>query len=162
MTSSDRHAGASRSPPTPGGSPALSSEPARSAASTSPVRILLVEDEFLIAMSIEGDLREGGYDVVGTAHSADDAVAMAKAERPDLILMDVRLVGNRDGIDAAIEIYEATGIRSIFATAHGDPETVTRSRPAAPLGWVHKPYGRDNLLSAVEEGLRILEPPSRI
>lgn len=108
-------------------------------------------------MSIEGDLRDGGYDVVGIAHSADDAVAMAKSERPEIIVMDIRLVGKRDGIDAAIEIYETLGIRAIFATAHGDPDTVTRARRAAPLGWVHKPYGRDSLLSAVEEGLRILK-----
>ena len=140
----------------------MSSGAGRSAARTSPIRILLVEDEFLIAMSIEGDLRDGGYDVVGTAHSADDAVAMARAERPDLIVMDIRLVGKRDGIDAAIEIYGTMGIRSIFATAHGDPETMARALPAAPLGWVHKPYGRDSLLSAIEEGRRILDQPPRI
>ncbi len=110
-------------------------------------------------MAIEGDLRDEGYDVVGTAHSAADAVAMANTERPDIIVMDIRLVGLRDGIDAAIEIYESIGIRSIFATAHGDPDTVSRARRAAPLGWVNKPYGRDSLLSAVEEGLRVLETP---
>jgi DNA-binding NarL/FixJ family response regulator len=122
---------------------------------------LLIEDEFLIAISIEGDLRDGGYDVVGIAHSADAAVAMAKAERPDIVLMDIRLVGKRDGIDAALEIYQATGIRCIFATAHCDPETIARARPAAPLGWLHKPYGRDSLLSTVEECLRTLGQPPR-
>jgi DNA-binding NarL/FixJ family response regulator len=110
-------------------------------------------------MSIEGDLRDAGFEVVGIAHSADDAVAMAKTERPDIVLMDIRLVGKRDGVDAAREIYEATGIRSIFATAHGDPETVGRAQSAAPLGWLHKPYGRDSLLSTIEECSRILGRP---
>ena len=96
---------------------------------------------------------------MGIAHSADNAVAMAKAMRPDIILMDIRLVGKRDGIDAAREIYETTGIRCIFATAHGDPETVARAEAAAPLGWLHKPYGRDSLLATVEECLRILGRP---
>jgi DNA-binding NarL/FixJ family response regulator len=122
-----------------------------------PPRILIVEDEFLIAMSIEGDLRDGGYDVVGIAHSADHAIAAAKAEHPDVVLMDIRLVGKRDGIDAALEIFNATGIRCIFATAHGDPATVARAEPAAPLGWLHKPYSRDSLLSTVETGLALLK-----
>jgi DNA-binding NarL/FixJ family response regulator len=147
--------GASRSPATQGGS--ASSFADGSPANATPARILLVEDEFLIAMSIEGDLRDGGYDVVGIAHSAEDAVAMAKAERPDMVLMDIRLVGKRDGIDAALEIYQTTGIRCIFATAHGDAETVARAASAAPLGWLHKPYGRDSLLSAVDGCLKILE-----
>jgi DNA-binding NarL/FixJ family response regulator len=121
-----------------------------------PARILIVEDEFLIAMTIEGDLQDGGYDVVGIAHSGDDAVAMANAEHPDIILMDIRLVGKRDGVDAARVIYQTTGIRCIFATAHGDPETVARAESAAPFGWLHKPFGRDSLLSAVQECLRIL------
>jgi DNA-binding NarL/FixJ family response regulator len=139
-----------------GGSSSPSEGGDRATAGARPIRILLVEDEFLIAMSIEGDLRDGGYDVVGIAHSVDDGAALAKTERPDLVLMDIRLVGKRDGIDAALEIYETTGIRCIFATAHCDTETIARARPAAPLGWLHKPYGRDSLMSAVEESLRIL------
>jgi DNA-binding NarL/FixJ family response regulator len=152
MASAIRSDGASRSPPTPGEASADRSGPR-----ASPVRILLVEDEFLIAMSIEGDLRDGGYDIIGIAHSADEAAAMAKASRPDIVLMDVRLVGKRDGIDAALEIYQTTGIRCIFATAHGDPETVARAQPAAPLGWLYKPYGRDSLLATVQDALKNLD-----
>jgi DNA-binding NarL/FixJ family response regulator len=159
MSSEIRYTAASSTPPTRGGPFLSSADPSPTRAA--PSRILLVEDEFLIAMSIEGDLRDGGYDVVGIAHSANDAVAMAKAECPDIVLMDIRLVGKRDGIDAALEIYQTTGIRCIFATAHGDPETVARATPASPLGWLHKPYGRDSLLSTVEECLRILGQPPR-
>lgn len=154
MSSAIRSDGASRSPPTQGEPSASSAD--RSTPRASPVRILLVEDEFLIAMSIEGDLRDGGYDVVGIGHSADEAAAMAKASRPDIVLMDVRLVGKRDGIDAALEIYQTTGIRCIFATAHGDPETIARARPAEPLGWLYKPYGRDSLLATIQDALRSL------
>jgi two-component system, response regulator PdtaR len=146
---------ASRSPPTQGKASLPLADPA-TAPAASP-RILVVEDEFLIAMSLEGDLRDSGYEVVGIAHSANDAVATAKAERPDIVLMDIRLVGKRDGIDAALEIFKTTGIRCIFATAHGDPATIARAAAAAPLGWLHKPYNRDSLLSAVEAGLALLK-----
>lgn len=156
MDSIARYIGASGPPQTRSGSSSPSEGAYRATARTKPIRILLVEDEFLIAMSIEGDLRDSGYDVVGIARSADTAAELSRSERPDLVLMDIRLVGKRDGIDAALEIYETTGIRCIFATAHCDTETIARARPAAPLGWLHKPYGRDSLLSTVEESLRIL------
>ncbi|HEX8626286.1 MAG TPA: response regulator [Allosphingosinicella sp.] len=115
--------------------------------------ILLVEDDFLVSMEMETGLEEAGYEVAGIAATAEDAVAIAAARRPVLAIMDIRLAGDRDGVDAALEIYRTLGIRSIFASAHGDAQIRARAAPAQPLGWVAKPYRVETLLKAVEEAL---------
>jgi len=122
-------------------------------------RILVVEDEYLVAMMVENDLDEAGFNIVGVANSAEKAVSMALIEQPDLIIMDIRLIGERDGIDAALEIFTKTGIRCLFATAHGDAQSKTRAAAASPLGWLQKPYGRAALTGAVREAVENLKAP---
>lgn len=117
-------------------------------------RVLVVEDEYFVALSIEGALVDAGMTVVGVATTADQAVEMARSERPDVVLMDIRLRGARDGIDAAAEILDRTGIPSIFATAQADPGTRRRGeRLARPLGWVSKPFSPGEVVAAVKQGL---------
>jgi DNA-binding NarL/FixJ family response regulator len=135
------------------GSPAESAEAEASPMSVSSPCILLVEDDFLVGMEMETGLEEAGYEVAGIAATAEDAVALAARRRPALVVMDIRLAGDRDGIDAAIEIFHTLGIRSIFASAHGDLRTRARAEAAQPLGWVAKPYRVETLLKAVEEAL---------
>jgi DNA-binding NarL/FixJ family response regulator len=136
------------------GSPIESPDPeARPAARSSP-RILLVEDDFLVSMEMETGLEEAGYEVVGIAATAEEAVSLAAQRPPALVVMDIRLAGERDGVDAALEIFRTLGIRSIFASAHGDAQTRARAEAAQPLGWVAKPYRVETLLKAVEEALR--------
>jgi two-component system, response regulator PdtaR len=115
--------------------------------------ILLVEDDFLVSMEMETGLEEAGYEVAGIAATAEDAVALAAERRPALVVMDIRLAGDRDGVDAAVEIYRTLGIRSIFASAHGDAGTRARAEAAQPLGWVAKPYRVETLVKAVEQAL---------
>ncbi|HEX8240787.1 MAG TPA: response regulator [Allosphingosinicella sp.] len=115
--------------------------------------ILLVEDDFLVGMEAETGLEEAGYEVAGIAATAEEAVALAGGRRPALAVMDIRLAGERDGVDAAIEIFRTFGIRSIFASAHGDVRTRARAEAAQPLGWVAKPYRVETLLKAVQEAL---------
>lgn len=122
-------------------------------------RILVVEDEYLVAMMMENDLDEAGFNIVGIANSAEKAVAMALTEKPDFIIMDIRLIGERDGIDAALEIFTKTGIRCLFATAHGDAQSKTRAAAASPLGWLQKPYGRAALVGAVRDAAAQLKVP---
>jgi DNA-binding NarL/FixJ family response regulator len=117
-------------------------------------RILLVEDDFLVGMEMETGLEEAGYEVAGIAATAEEAVALAAERRPALVVMDIRLAGARDGVDAALEIFGTLGIRSLFASAHGDPQVRARAEPAQPLGWVAKPYRVETLVKAVEEALR--------
>src|SRR3981081_4359759 len=76
------------------------------AAAPQPARVLVVEDDFLIAMQTEAALRDAGFHVVGPAATAEDAVALATEERPYLAVMDIRLASKRDGIDAARELFQ--------------------------------------------------------
>ncbi|WP_096787439.1 response regulator [Rhodobacter sp. CZR27] len=123
-----------------------------------PARILVVEDEWLVACEIEAALEDEGLEVVGIAASADEAVHMAEVHRPDLVLMDIRIRGNRDGIHAAVEISRRFGLRSLFMSANHDPGTRERAQAARPLGWVPKPFSTLQLVSAVDEALRGLRP----
>ena len=115
--------------------------------------ILLVEDDFLVGMEVEAGLEEAGYEVAGIATTTEEAVAIAAARRPALVVMDIRLAGDRDGVDAALEIFRTQGIRSLFASAHGDAEVRARAEAARPLGWVAKPYRVETLLAAVARAL---------
>ena len=110
-------------------------------------RILVVEDEYFVALDIEHRLTQAGYDVVGIADSAPSALRIAEEERPDLAIMDIRLAGARDGTDVAIELWERLGIPSIFATAHGDEATKRRAEQARPLGWLQKPSSPEALIT---------------
>ena len=116
-----------------------------------PARILIVEDDFLIAMQTEAALTEAGLLVVGIATTAEEAVALAREQRPLLAVMDVRLASQRDGIEAAGELLSELNIRCIFATAHDDPHTRQRAEPCAPLGWLAKPYTMASLVALVME-----------
>ena len=97
------------------------------------LRILIVEDEFFIALDVEEQAKALGHIVVGTAITADEAIAMAEKEKPDVVLMDIRLIGEKDGIAAAREIQSQFGIQSIFVTANTDPSTLKQARNAFAL-----------------------------
>jgi two-component system, response regulator PdtaR len=109
------------------------------------LRILVVEDEFFISLHIKEVLETLGHVVVAIAISADDAVNIASSERPDVVLMDIRLVGPRDGIDAAREIQSRLGIGSIFVTANTDPETRKRAQAIKPIAFLEKPLTEHRL-----------------
>lgn len=115
--------------------------------------VLIVEDEFFVALDLETTLQGAGFDVVGVANNAEDAVRLAETHKPSVIVMDVRLAGERDGIEAAIEIFERFGIRSVFASAHHDAGTMARASRANAAGWLAKPYSSEALLAAVEAAI---------
>jgi DNA-binding NarL/FixJ family response regulator len=104
-------------------------------------------------MDIETALVSAGYEVVGNVKTAQQAVKLASAEHPSLAIMDIRLDGRHDGIDAALVMFRAYGVRSIFATAHANAQTRARAEPAAPLGWLDKPFSMETLLDAIERAL---------
>jgi DNA-binding NarL/FixJ family response regulator len=103
-------------------------------------RILIAEDDFLIAFDLETALTNAGFNVVGVAVTADEAIALAASHAPSIVIMDIRLAGKRDGIDAALELFREHGIRCVFASAHSDEDARRRAAPAKPLGWIEKPY----------------------
>jgi CheY-like chemotaxis protein len=117
-------------------------------------RVLIVEDEYFVALDIEDALSSVGFTIVGIATTAEEAVKVAEAEKPDVVLMDIRLAGARDGIEAAAEIRNRLGIPSLFATAHSDAGTRARGNKAAsPLGWLTKPYSGGEVALAVTEAI---------
>jgi DNA-binding NarL/FixJ family response regulator len=120
---------------------------------SSPVRVLIVEDEFLVAAQMEDALSDAGFEIVGVAITADEAIALAAAGEPLLAIMDIRLAGERDGIDAALELFQKHDIRCVFASAHSDADARRRAAPAAPLGWLEKPYSMASLVAMVERAV---------
>jgi two-component system, response regulator PdtaR len=116
-------------------------------------RILIVEDELFVAMDIELVVQRAGHAVVGFAGSADRAIALAEECQPDLVLMDVRLAGTRDGIDAAIEIRRRFDIPSLIISGRADPITRERAKPARVLGFIPKPFDHALLEIALNGGL---------
>lgn len=122
-----------------------------------PPRVLIVEDDFLVAEQMQIALTEAGFEIAGVATSGDEAIKLAIAQSPTLALMDIRLVGHRDGVDTALELFRDHGIRCIFATAYHDPNTRRRAKPANPLGWLAKPYTMEALVEMVRGGLKSIE-----
>jgi DNA-binding NarL/FixJ family response regulator len=116
-------------------------------------RILVVEDDSLLSMMVVETLTEDGYQVIGTASNHQDAVALAVSERPDLVIMDVRLAKGTDGVSAAIDIFLTTGIAILFASSHFDSATIERAQSAQPVGWLPKPYTVEQLLDAVAKAM---------
>jgi CheY-like chemotaxis protein len=113
------------------------------------LRIVVVEDDVFIRLDLATQLRGAGHAVVGTADTALEAVRAADRERPDLVLMDVRLLGERDGIEAATEIWERFGIRSLFVSANLDAAARAKAQAANPVGFLEKPFTPSSLLAAV-------------
>jgi len=112
---------------------------------TRSLRVLIVEDEFFISLHTKGLLQALGHVVVAVAVSADQAVSLAGREKPDVVLMDIRLAGPRDGIEAAEDIRSRFGIGSIFVTANTDPHTRQRAEAIRPLGILEKPLTEQRL-----------------
>jgi DNA-binding NarL/FixJ family response regulator len=129
----------------------------------SPPKVLIVEDQYFVAIDCESHLQAAGMECVGLATTAASAFELAERERPDLIIMDIWLASRVDGIEAAIVIYERLGIRCIFASAHADDLMHKEAERARPLAWVEKPYSCDSLVETVRGALEELElnPPAQ-
>ena len=112
-------------------------------------RIVVVEDDIFIRLDLMQHLRAGGHAVVGTADSAAEAIRVVERERPDLVLMDVRLLGERDGIEAATEIWQRFAIRSLLVSANLDTAARAKASAANPIGFLEKPYSPRSLLAAM-------------
>lgn len=120
----------------------------------SDTRILVVEDEALVAMEIEERLIKFGYDVVGTIPRGEDAVDGVQSLRPDLVLMDIKLAGEMDGIRAAEYIRRRYDLPVVYLTAHSDKTTLTKALDSVPLGYVVKPFTGIELHTTIETALK--------
>ncbi|MEH1943964.1 MAG: ATP-binding protein [Nostoc sp.] len=116
-------------------------------------RILVVEDEVIVARTIASQLSQLGYIVTGTASSGKVAIAKAWETQPELILMDIILKGEMDGIATASKIREQLDVPIIFLTAYGDDRTLERAKITQPFGYIVKPFTIKDLKIAIEIGL---------
>jgi signal transduction histidine kinase len=115
-----------------------------------PPRVLIVEDEGIVARDLQGSLNEMGYDAFAIAASADEALACAQATRPDVVLMDIRIKGPADGIDTADMLNKQFSMSIIYLTAHADPTTIARAKKTDPHGYLVKPVKLIELNSMIE------------
>ncbi len=118
-----------------------------------PDKILIVEDEAVTALDIQQSLRRKGYEVAGIAGSAEEALAEARAHRPDLVLMDIRLKGDPDGISAAEQIHKESDAAIVFLTAYADCATLDRAKAAEPFAYLLKPFEEEVLATTIEIAL---------
>jgi CheY-like chemotaxis protein len=116
-------------------------------------RILIVEDEPIVAWDLERRLTRLGYVVLGIVSSGQDAIEQALALRPDLILMDIRLRGPMDGIEAAEHIRAQFQTVIVYLTAYADEPTVQRALARAPAMVMRKPFHIRELQSTLERAL---------
>ncbi|PAZ00257.1 MAG: hypothetical protein CAK90_06410 [Spartobacteria bacterium AMD-G4] len=119
-----------------------------------PTRILIAEDEAIIATALKSELVSLGYEVVGITDTAEDVVRAAGELSPDVVFMDITLKGVLDGITAAVAIRGRTGAPVVFLTAHADDKTMKRSVFAGPFEYILKPFTRKELQTAVEVSLQ--------
>ncbi|HSY38506.1 MAG TPA: response regulator, partial [Polyangia bacterium] len=121
---------------------------------TSPSKtILVVEDERVVARDIQRSLVDLGYQVPATASSAEQAIRLASERCPDLVLMDIRIKGERDGIEAATILRKRFDVPIVYLTAYADEATVERAKLTQPFGYLMKPVKTYELRSAVEIAL---------
>jgi len=113
-------------------------------------RILVVEDDGVIALYVEDVLRRLGHDVVGPVSTAGSALRSASSERPDLVLMDIRLGRKMSGINTAARIRHSMNIPVIFVTAHSDESTLRQAKGTEPYGFVLKPFDENDLRIAID------------
>jgi CheY-like chemotaxis protein len=112
--------------------------------------IMIVEDEAIIAKNIKRSLTKNGFTVTSVVNSADQAIANAEKDKPDLVLMDIHLKGEKDGVYASEQIWKNFKIPIVFLTAHSDKETFNQAKTTLPFGYVTKPFNESQLCMAVE------------
>jgi len=116
-------------------------------------KVLIVEDESIIAMELENHVRRMGYDVIGPVATGDAALEKVGDFRPDIVLMDIRIQGDKDGIDTAEAIRSRFNTPVIYLTAHADERTIQRAKVTEPLGYLVKPLRAHELQTAITVAL---------
>ena len=119
----------------------------------SKVKILVVEDEIVIADNICSILEELGYEVLEPVINYTEALEALEEETPDLIMLDIQLAGSKDGIDLAWKVKEDYNLPFIFLTSNADPRTVERAKKLTPPAYLVKPFNRDDLYTSIEMAL---------
>lgn len=122
-------------------------------ATATPARILIVEDDADAARLLESLLRAAGHQLIGSAGNGREAIQLAQSTRPDLVIMDIVLPGNLDGIETAAILAERQDIPVLYLTAYSDEELYARARATSPLAYLSKPYNARELQRAIDLAL---------
>jgi PAS domain S-box-containing protein len=128
----------------------------------SQISVLIVEDEVIVAQNLASKLEKLGYTVAGTAINGHEAVEMALAHPPQLVLMDIKLQGELDGVATVEKIKKHLDIPVIYLTAHSDPNTLSRAKISQPYGYVIKPFDERDLATQIELALYKHEADRRV
>ncbi len=112
--------------------------------------VLVVEDESIVSKDIQHSLKKLGYNVVGAASTGEKAIELAVSERPDIVLMDIMLKGEMNGIEAADTIRKECKIPIIFLTAYADESTLSKAKITEPYGYIIKPFKEIDLHTTIE------------
>lgn len=115
--------------------------------------VLVVEDESIVSKDIQHSLKKLGYNVVGAASTGERAFELASSEKPDIILMDIMLKGDMNGIDTAQRVKEELQIPVIYLTAYADESTLEKAKVTEPYGYIIKPFKEVDLHTSIEMAL---------
>jgi CheY-like chemotaxis protein len=125
-------------------------------------QVLVVDDEFLIVKLLCIYVEDMGLEVCATAGTAEDAVRLAQEHRPGVVLMDMRLQGQKDGVDAALEIHDTVGSKVIFITGSSEPATLARIQLDHPAAVLTKPVTERQVRAAIEEAMGAVQSASSL
>jgi DNA-binding LytR/AlgR family response regulator len=117
------------------------------------INVLVVEDESIVSKDIQHSLKKLGYNVVGAAATGEKALELIKSESPDIILMDIMLKGNMNGIEVSEQVKKEFNIPIIFLTAYADESTLSKAKVTEPYGYIIKPFKEIDLHTSIEMAL---------
>ncbi|MGB3534708.1 MAG: EAL domain-containing protein [Microcoleaceae cyanobacterium] len=132
------------------------------ASETEKLTIMIVEDELIVAENLAQNLRRLGYSISAVVNSGEDAIQAAKTTYPDLVLMDIMLRGDIDGIEAALQIYHQFKIPVIYMTAYADKSTLERAKKTEPYGYLVKPFKPQDIQTTIEMAFQRFQAETRI
>lgn len=118
-----------------------------------PPRILIVEDERIVAFNLQQRLSHMGYEVPGVAASGPESLDMIERLAPDLVLMDIHIEGDMDGIDVAVKLMDNPSVPVIYLTAYSEDSTLERARKTRPYGYLIKPFSERELHATIQMAL---------
>lgn len=115
-----------------------------------PHRIMIVEDEAILALDLSGLLEDAGYEIAGIARDMQAALQLAERKPVDLATMDIRLAGGTNGVDTALKLWQEHEVRCLFISASLDEKTRHQVQPAQPIGFVEKPIREQEIIASLD------------
>ena len=119
-----------------------------------PHRIMIVEDEAILAFDLSDLLEDAGYEIAGIARDMQAALRLAEKGSVDLATMDIRLAGGTNGVDTALKLWQEHEVRCLFISASLDKETRNQVQPAQPIGFVEKPIREQEIIASLDAYFR--------